>query len=238
MAFEQFPYTDLHTLSLDWVMEQVGKLADIDYQGLLDHNIELSTNFSTTDPDTGEVSIRGSLRGAIIDAVDNYYLHNIPMLAEYSEAFTDSREQKALGIRTLDGKILVPGGNGNQMMTSGNPMGALLCMASFLNQGLTYGHTRGMFNTDPAQVQFDQMVCSDFSSCGLRGISYNNSKAAGCGKNYESAYKSRTWPNNTSQLTNPPSVPDKDTLLTREMAYIFAAQGALWELDYKEYSNW
>ena len=183
------------------------------------------------------MNIKGSLRGAIIDAVNNYYLHNVPMLAKYSEMFTDAREQRALGIHTLDNKVLVPFGNGNQMIPNGNSMGALLCMASFLNKGLTYGHTRGMFNTDPAQVQFDQMVCSDFSSCGLRGISYNNSKAAGCGKNYESAYKSRTWPNNTSQLTNPPSVPDKDTLLSREMAYIFAAQGALWELDYENFSN-
>lgn len=233
MAFENFPYVDLHNLNLDWILEQVGKLADIDYQGLLDHNIELSTNYSETDPDTGKVSIKGSLRGAIIDAVSNYYLDKIPMLAEYSEMFTEGSEQDVFGIQTADNKILVPGGNGNQMITGGNPMAALLCMASFLNQGMTYGHARGMFNTDPSQVQFDQMVCSDYVACGLRGISYQNSKAAGSGKNYESAAKSRTWRNNTSLLAPDP----KDTLITREMAYIFAAQGALWELDYENFSN-
>lgn len=233
MAFENFPYTDLHNLNLDWIMEQVGKLANIEYQGLLDHNIELSTNYSETDPDTGKVSIKGGMRGAIIQAVTNYYLSQIPMLATYSEAFTESSEKNVFGIWTADNKVLVPGGTGNQMMTSGNPMAALLCMASFINKGLTYGRPHGMFNTDPDQQEFDQMVCSDFVACGLRGISYNNSKAGGAGMNFESAAKSRTWKNSTSLLAPLP----KNTLITREMAYIFAAQGALWELDYENFSN-
>lgn len=233
MAFENFPYSDLHNLNLDWIMEQVGKLADIDYQGLLDHNIELSTNHTTTDPDTMQKESRGSLPASYISDVNDYYLSLCHLIAKKDDTFLASLERRLFGIRTADQKILIPYANGNQMTSAGDPMGALLCMASFVNTGMTYGRLYGMFNTDPAQVDFHQLVCSDYVACGLRGIDFRNSKYGGARKNFESIYKSRTWPNDVS-LTAPV---EKDTLITREMAYIFAGRDALWELDYKEYSN-
>lgn len=233
MAFEQFPYTDLHTLSLDWVMQQVGKLADIDYQGLLDHNIEIGTNNAHYDQDLDQTSSRGTLPAEIVSDVSNYYLDKAPVLAREDVNLQASQERQHFAILTADGKYLIPYANGNQMTSAGDPMGSLLCMTSFLNRGMSYGHTYGMFNTDPGQTSWRQLVCSDYVACGLRGIDLRNSRHGGCLKNYESQYKSRTWPHNESQMAPEP----KDTLITREMAYIFASRQALWELDYNGYSN-
>lgn len=228
--FESSDFRQLVNDKLDEMAED-GTLSEL-LEQFINGNLELSTNASVVD-ENSQTTIRGDLDGAIVCDLDNYYVSKTPSIAKKDTKFTASQEQRLFGIKNADNNFLIPYDNGNQMVASGDPMGALLCMASFVNKGMTYGRAYGLFNTDPEQTAFRQMVCSDFVACGLRGISINNSKYNGCTKNFESAYKSRTWKNNTS-LTAPE---DKDTLITREMAYIFASYGALWELDYTNYSN-
>ena len=207
-------------------------------------NIQLSTVPAEREKDqnnneTNQATIPGTLDGAIVCDVDNYYLHKAHVIAktwtpirdDQEDEWTSTAEHEVLGIKNENGDFLIPYANGGQMGTSGNPLGAILCMASFLNQGMVYGRNNSVFATGESTYQ--SMVCSDFVCAGLRGITYNNSKASGCGENFESQYKSRTC----QQIHSLLSPNDKDALITRELAYVFAANNALFELDYRRLSN-
>ena len=236
--FDSADFRQLVNDKLDEMAEN-GVLYDL-LEAIINNNLELSNNESetviVTDSlgDAQQATIRGTLDGAYVADVNNYYLTKAPVIAKKDARLTAGQEKRRFGILNADGTYLYPYDNGNQLAASGgDPMGSLLCMTSFIKQGIIYGRRYGMFNTDAEQTQFSRLVCSDYVACGLRGITFNNSKCGGCGDNFETVYKSRTFKTNISQMAPEP----KDTLITREMAYIFAAYGSLYELDYDNYSN-
>ena len=109
-------------------------------------NIQLSTVPAEREKDQGgnetnQATIPGTFEGAIVCDVDNYYLHKAHVIAKTwtpirddptaTDTWTSSAEHEVFGIKNENGDFLVPYANGEQMNAGGNPLGGILCMASF-----------------------------------------------------------------------------------------------------------
>lgn len=162
----------------------------------------------------------------VVTTLTNYYMDNTRAELITTEALGSGTNYEAstMGIQRDDEKYLIPNYSGLTYTQSGNPKGAICCGGTFLNKGITYGRTNGIFNTDTVTAQ--QMVCSDFVWLMLMGAEYQASKFAApyTAISQYCAEMPKAW---TSQ--NAPV--EKRAWITRELAAAYAAAGKLFKVN-------
>lgn len=194
-------------------MKESGELENV-LNEVFSGNIERSSTYTEDDIQYTDKE------STLTSSFSNYYLDNIRTNLNSGNTNTMAEKQN-LGVNNKNGVNLTPGISAINYGMGGDPIGAIAVLASYLNNGITYGRDGGMFNSNG--TTFNQMVCSDYLWCAINGIPFRNSKAGGM--LYNAVTDLGTQHTKPSKSLLAPV--EKDALITREIAMILAANGCL-----------